>query len=107
MLTQTSLFWFDYLKTLVPSHVLTAEIADYPVVLRPYAKQLEGRSMLVRKARMVDVECVARGYLSGSGWKEYQANGNICGVKTSGRTAGRRQTAGADIHAGDEGPNRA
>jgi phosphoribosylaminoimidazole-succinocarboxamide synthase len=81
VLTQTSLFWFDYLKTLVPSHVLTAEISDYPVVLQPYAQQLEGRSMLVKKARMIDVECVARGYLSGSGWKEYKANGSICGVK--------------------------
>lgn len=81
VLTQTSLFWFDYLKTLVPSHVLTAEVSEYPAELQQYAKELEGRSMLVKKARMIDVECVARGYLSGSGWKEYKAQGTVCGVK--------------------------
>jgi len=81
VLTQTSLFWFDYLKTLVPSHVLTAEVSEYPAELRQYARELEGRSMLVKKARMIDVECVARGYLSGSGWKEYKAQGTVCGVK--------------------------
>lgn len=81
VLTQTSLFWFDYLKTLVPSHLLTAGIAEYPPALQPYAQQLDGRSMLVKKARMIEIECVARGYLSGSGWKEYQAQGSVCGVK--------------------------
>lgn len=81
VLTQTSLFWFDYLKTLVPSHVLTAEVSEYPAELQQYAKELEGRSMLVKKARMIDVECVARGYLSGSGWKEYKGQGTVCGVK--------------------------
>jgi phosphoribosylaminoimidazole-succinocarboxamide synthase len=81
VLTQTSLFWFDYLKTLVPSHVLTAEVSEYPAELRQYARELEGRSMLVKKARMIDVECVARGYLSGSGWKEYKAQGTVCGLK--------------------------
>jgi phosphoribosylaminoimidazole-succinocarboxamide synthase len=81
VLTQTSLFWFDYLKTLTPSHVLTAEVSEYPAELQPYARELEGRSMLVKKARMINVECVARGYLSGSGWKEYKAQGSVCGVK--------------------------
>jgi phosphoribosylaminoimidazole-succinocarboxamide synthase len=81
VLTQTSLFWFDFLHDVIPSHVLSADIASYPDRLRPHLQLLEGRSMLVRKARMVDVECVARGYLSGSGWKEYKAQGTVCGIK--------------------------
>lgn len=80
VLTQTSLFWFDFLQDTIPSHLLTADAGTYPEELRGYRKLLEGRSMLVKKARMVEVECVARGYLSGSGWKEYQATGTVCGV---------------------------
>lgn len=80
VLTQTSLFWFDFLKDTIPSHVLTAEAESYPEELQAHRKLLEGRSMLVKKARMVEVECVARGYLSGSGWKEYQKTGTVCGV---------------------------
>lgn len=81
VLTQTSLFWFDFLREVVPSHVLNASAADYPDELAPYRAMLDGRSMLVRKARMIEVECVARGYLSGSGWKEYRSQGMVCGIK--------------------------
>ena len=79
VLTQISLFWFNFL-TGVPNHLISANAGEYPDSIRPYRDQLEGRSMLVRRARMVDIECVARGYLSGSGWKEYQAHGTICGI---------------------------
>jgi phosphoribosylaminoimidazole-succinocarboxamide synthase len=80
ILTQISLFWFDLLKDLVPNHLLTAEVREYPATLQPYAEQLEGRSMLVKRAKMFPVECVARGYLAGSGWKEYQSSGTVCGI---------------------------
>lgn len=79
VLTQISLFWFDFLSE-VPNHLITADAAQYPAPLQPYYDQLAGRSMLVRRAQMVDIECVARGYLSGSGWKEYKAQGTICGI---------------------------
>jgi len=75
-----SLFWFDLLKGLVPNHVITANVGEYPVTLRPYADQLDGRSMLVKRAEMFPVECVARGYLAGSGWKEYQSSKAVCGI---------------------------
>jgi phosphoribosylaminoimidazole-succinocarboxamide synthase len=81
ILTQVSLFWFDLLKDIVPNHLITANVDEYPERLRPYADQLRGRSMLVKQAQMFPIECVARGYLSGSGWKEYRASGAICGVK--------------------------
>ena len=80
VLTQMTLFWLDFLKPLIANHLITADVGEYPAVLRPFADQLEGRSMLVRKAQMIDIECVARGYLSGSGWKEYQASGTVCGI---------------------------
>ena len=80
ILTQISLFWFDLLKDIVPNHLITADIDKFPALLWPYRDQLEGRSMLVRKAAMFPVECVARGYLAGSGWKEYQATGTVCGI---------------------------
>ncbi len=80
ILTQISLFWFDLLSDLVPNHVITADVNQYPARLHPFAGQLEGRSMLVRGANMFPVECVARGYLAGSGWKDYQATGKVCGI---------------------------
>jgi phosphoribosylaminoimidazole-succinocarboxamide synthase len=80
ILTQISLFWFDLLSDIVPNHLISANVADFPASLRPYADQLEGRSMLVHRARMYAVECVARGYLAGSGWKEYLAGGTVCGI---------------------------
>lgn len=80
ILTQMSLFWFDFLQDAVPSHLLTANIAEYPRKLSRYRKKLDGRSMLVKKAQMIQVECVARGYLAGSGWKEYREKGSVCGI---------------------------
>ncbi len=79
VLTQISLFWFQFLSG-VPNHLITANVDEYPENLRQFRGQIEGRSMLVRRARMIDIECVARGYLSGSGWKEYQAHGAVCGI---------------------------
>jgi phosphoribosylaminoimidazole-succinocarboxamide synthase len=84
ILTQISLFWFELLKDLVPNHLITAQVSEFPEALRPYADQLEGRSMLVKRANMFPVECVARGYLAGSGWKEYKAAGTICGIALPG-----------------------
>ncbi len=80
VLTQISLFWFDLLKDVVPNHLISAEVSEYPASLQPYAEQLEGRSMLVKRASMFPVECVVRGYLTGSGWKEYKANRSVCGI---------------------------
>jgi phosphoribosylaminoimidazole-succinocarboxamide synthase len=80
VLTQLSLFWFNYLNDLVPNHLLTADVDQYPAQLRPYESELRDRSMLVNRARMFPTECVVRGYLSGSGWKDYVATGKICGI---------------------------
>ena len=80
ILTQLSLFWFQLLRDVVPNHLITADVTQFPAVLRPYASQLEGRSMLVKRAQMFPVECVVRGYLSGSGWKDYKAHGSVCGI---------------------------
>lgn len=81
VLTQLSLFWFEFLKDIVPNHLVTADVGRYPAEVRAYADQLRGRSMLVQRAEMFPVECVVRGYLSGSGWKEYKASGSVCGIK--------------------------
>jgi phosphoribosylaminoimidazole-succinocarboxamide synthase len=80
VLNRISLFWFDFLRGTVENHLVTADVDRYPELLRPFANQLRGRSVLVRKADMVQLECVARGYLSGSGWKEYKATGSVCGI---------------------------
>ncbi|HET6217235.1 MAG TPA: phosphoribosylaminoimidazolesuccinocarboxamide synthase [Acidobacteriaceae bacterium] len=80
VLTQISLFWFDYLSDIVPNHLVTAEVEKYPAQLRAHADELRGRSMLVNHARMFPAECVVRGYLSGSGWKDYTRTGEICGI---------------------------
>ena len=80
VLTQLSVFWFDFLRDVTPTHLLTARVDDYPAPLPSFRDQLEDRSMLVKRARMVDIECVARGYLAGSGWKEYQSRGTVCGI---------------------------
>jgi len=80
VLTQISLFWFDFLKEVVPNHLITADVNAYPESLKKYADQLRGRSMIVMRGDMFPVECVVRGYLSGSGWKEYQASGKVCGI---------------------------
>ncbi len=81
VLTQISLFWFDFLKDIVPNHFITADVDKYPAAVRKYADQLRGRSMLVMRGDMFPVECVVRGYLSGSGWKEYKASGKVCGIE--------------------------
>jgi phosphoribosylaminoimidazole-succinocarboxamide synthase len=80
VLTQMSLFWFDFLRDSVKSHLITADVRDYPKKLAKHRKVLDGRSMVVKKAEMVQVECVARGYLAGSGWKEYTKKGKVCGI---------------------------
>jgi phosphoribosylaminoimidazole-succinocarboxamide synthase len=80
VLTQLSLFWFDFLADIVPNHLVTADVDQYPASVRKYADQLRGRSMLVRRAEMFPVECVVRGYISGSAWKEYKASGKVSGI---------------------------
>jgi phosphoribosylaminoimidazole-succinocarboxamide synthase len=80
ILTQISLFWFGFLSGIVPNHLIASEVDEFPADLHPYRDQLEGRSMLVERAAMFPVECVARGYLAGSGWKEYQATRSVCGI---------------------------
>src|ERR1700689_234263 len=80
VLSQISLFWFDYLADVVPNHLITADVAQYPPAVGRYADQLRGRSMLVQRAEMFPVECVVRGYISGSAWKEYKATGKVSGI---------------------------
>jgi phosphoribosylaminoimidazole-succinocarboxamide synthase len=80
VLNQLSAFWFNRTREIVPNHLITTSVADYPPVARPFARQLEGRSMLCRRTTPLPVECVARGYLSGSGWKDYKATGEVCGI---------------------------
>lgn len=80
VLTQISLFWFQQLRDIARNHLLTADISDYPTPLQPFGKQLSGRSMLVKKLNIVPIECIVRGYLAGSGWKEYQQCGTVCGI---------------------------
>jgi phosphoribosylaminoimidazole-succinocarboxamide synthase len=81
VLTQLSAFWFDRTRDIVPNHLLTLDISAYPPELKAHGPLLAGRSMLVRKAKPIAIECVARGYLSGSGWKEYTATGSVCGIR--------------------------
>jgi len=81
VLTQLSLFWFEFTKDIVPNHLITANPDDFPRELSKYKDILKGRTMLVKKAKPIPVECVVRGYLAGSAWKEYQQNNSICGIK--------------------------
>jgi phosphoribosylaminoimidazole-succinocarboxamide synthase len=80
VLTQMSSFWFDHFKNFVPNHVVSTSVDDYPKQLHAFRDQLEGRSMLVRKAKVFPVECVARGFLTGSGLKDYNKTGSVCGI---------------------------
>lgn len=80
ILTQLSLFWFNFLAEVTKNHLLSAEAATFPANLQPFRDQLSGRSMIVKRAAMVPVECVVRGYLSGSSWKDYQRTGAVCGI---------------------------
>ena len=81
VLTGLSLFWFEETVDVVGNHLLSADVEDFPEAFREHAAELAGRAMLVRKAEMLPIECVARGYLSGSGWKEYAASGTVCGIR--------------------------
>jgi phosphoribosylaminoimidazole-succinocarboxamide synthase len=81
ILTQISLFWFEIMKSLLPHHVISSDVDDFPDICKPYTEILRQRSMLVKKAEPLPVECVVRGYISGSGWKDYQETGSICGIK--------------------------
>lgn len=80
VLTALTIFWLNLLRDIVPNHFISANVDDYPAQFHAYRDQLEGRSMLVHRARMIDIECVARGYISGSGWKDYRKDGKICGI---------------------------
>ncbi|MBL0716522.1 MAG: phosphoribosylaminoimidazolesuccinocarboxamide synthase, partial [Desulfosarcina sp.] len=81
ILTAISLFWFEIMESIVQNHLIASNIEDYPDICKPYAEFLKGRSMLVKKAEPLPIECVVRGYISGSGWKSYQKTGSICGIE--------------------------
>ncbi len=81
ILTQISLFWFKIMESLLPNHVVSSNVDNYPDICKPYAEILRGRSMLVKKAEPLPIECIVRGYISGSGWNDYRASGCICGIK--------------------------
>lgn len=81
VLTQISVFWFRQMEDIVKNHIISTDVADYPASCQPYADVLKGRSMWVKKAKPLPVECVVRGYISGSGWKDYRATGAICGIQ--------------------------
>jgi len=80
ILTQISLFWFDIMQPLIENHVVASDVKQYPEICQPYADALQGRSMLVKKAQPLPIECIVRGYISGSGWKEYTDSGSVCGI---------------------------
>ncbi len=80
VLTQLSKFWFDLTKDILPNHVISTEVEDFPKECQPYKENLRGRAMLVVKTNPLPVECVVRGYLSGSGWEEYKERGEVCGI---------------------------
>ena len=81
LLTQISIYWFRQMEDIIKNHLIATKVDDYPSHCHKYRDQLEGRSMLVKKAEQLPVECIVRGYLSGSGWKEYQKTGSVCGIK--------------------------
>ncbi|MDI6744605.1 MAG: phosphoribosylaminoimidazolesuccinocarboxamide synthase [Thermodesulfovibrionales bacterium] len=81
VLTQISIYWFNQMKDIIENHIVATDVKDYPEILHKYKDILEGRSMLVKKAKPMPVECIVRGYLSGSGWKEYKKSGTVCGIK--------------------------
>jgi len=81
ILTQLSKFWFDFTSLICPNHLISTDLNEFPSLLQEYREILEARSMLVKKTEVIPVECVVRGYLSGSGWKEYKATGKVCGIK--------------------------
>lgn len=103
VLTQISKFWFGYLAGAAEHHLLSDQVADFPPPFRDHPDQLAGRSMMVKKVKVLPIECVVRGYLAGSGWKEYQAAGTVCGVRLPAGTEAVREAARTDLHACDQG----
>lgn len=81
VLTQISLYWFELMKNLVPNHIITGNVDEFPAICQPYREQLRGRSILVKKCEPLAIECVVRGYITGSGWKSYQTDGTVCGIR--------------------------
>ncbi|MBI5523740.1 MAG: phosphoribosylaminoimidazolesuccinocarboxamide synthase [Desulfarculus sp.] len=94
ILTQISLYWFEQMKDLTPNHLVASRVSDFPQKLKPFAEQLEGRSMLVKKCRPLAIEAIVRGYLAGSGWADYQKTGQVCGytLPPGLRDSGRLET---------------
>ncbi|MDI6784221.1 MAG: phosphoribosylaminoimidazolesuccinocarboxamide synthase [bacterium] len=81
VLTQLSAFWFEFTQSLIPNHLMATEVVQFPAETRKYQEIVSGRTMLVKKSQLIEIECVVRGYLAGSGWKEYQSTGAVCGVQ--------------------------
>lgn len=81
VLTQISLYWFEVMKNLVPNHIISSNVDEFPAVCKPYADKLRGRAILVKKCEPLAIECVVRGYITGSGWKSYKTDGTVCGIK--------------------------
>lgn len=81
VLTKISEFWFKYVEDIIDNHIITTDVNEYPDVCKPYAEELEDRSMVVKKAELIPLECIVRGYVSGSGWNDYKKYGSICGIK--------------------------
>ena len=106
VLTQLSAFWFERMGDLVPHHLVSMDPDEFPAAARAHAELLRGRTMLVRRTEPVPIECVARGYLSGSGWKEYQKTGSVCGITLPAGLKRIGSAAGTDLHAGDQGRER-
>ena len=103
VLTKLSIFWFDFLKDVIGTHFLTADVSEYPASIQKHRDQLEGRSMLVKRLEMVPIECVARGYIVGSGWKDYQRTGSVCGIPLPQGLRECGKLPGGDLHARDKG----
>ena len=80
ILTKISEFWFDFSKHILPNHLISTDVNDFPAECKKYNDILEGRTMLVKKAELIPLECIVRGYISGSGWNEYKKNGTVCGI---------------------------
>src|SRR3989304_7922767 len=87
ILTAMSVYWFRIMEDIVPNHLIASEINDFPAHIKQYRSVIEGRSMLVKKAKPLPVECIVRGYLSGSGWKEYREKGSVCGIRSEEHTS--------------------
>ena len=98
VLTQISLFWFDIMAPLVSNHIITADVSRYPESCRPYTDDLRGRSIVVKKAQPLPVECVVRGYITGSGWKSYKKDGTVCGIHLPDKAGRIRSSASAYFH---------